>query len=67
MKTTGVISPATTFHHRSSLVATSHCLPPSTRSVPLRNNNFQCKAVSKSRIQGMFILRNSKSILNRKH
>ncbi|XP_035842765.1 ent-copalyl diphosphate synthase, chloroplastic isoform X2 [Helianthus annuus] len=51
MKTTGVISPATTFHHRSSLVATSHCLPPSTRSVPLRNNNFQCKAVSKSRIQ----------------
>nr|CBL42915.1 copalyldiphosphate synthase [Helianthus annuus]CBM82407.1 copalyldiphosphate synthase [Helianthus annuus] len=52
MKTTGVISPATTFHHHSFLAATSHhCLPPSTTRSVLKNNNFQCKAVSKSHTQ----------------
>ncbi|KAM0027838.1 putative ent-copalyl diphosphate synthase [Helianthus debilis subsp. tardiflorus] len=52
MKTTGVISPATTFHHHAFLAATSHhCLPPSTTRSVLKNNNFQCKAVSKSHTQ----------------
>ncbi|KAI7755485.1 hypothetical protein M8C21_031659 [Ambrosia artemisiifolia] len=51
MKTTRVISPTTTIYHRSSPSVASHCLPLSTRSVVLRNTNFECKAVSKSRTQ----------------
>ncbi|KAJ0691801.1 putative ent-copalyl diphosphate synthase [Helianthus annuus] len=53
---TGIFSRTTTIHHhrhcRFSPAATSHCLLPSTRNVNLRHTGFECKAVSKSPIQG---------------
>ncbi|KAI3806002.1 hypothetical protein L1987_21891 [Smallanthus sonchifolius] len=62
---TGIISPTTTFYRRSSPAATSHCFPPiSTRIVVLRNNDFRCKAVSKSRTQEYLLQKSGAPFIN---